>query len=154
MQLTAQIERGQWFAVALSDDIDNGNQVIFQSKSGSGSDAVDATGQGAGKSPRIDTIQGLAATKFDTSNTDYVETLTFRKLQTADEDDVVLKLNKLYKVKWAENVNSADALETRTSEGNCEFELKGDKCPAGKESDRNDRSRIIDCSSTDKCWNS
>lgn len=27
-----------------------------------------------------------------------------------------------------------------------------EKCPAGKEKDDNDRSRIIDCSTTDKCY--
>lgn len=44
---------------------------------------------------------------------------TFRKLDTGFKEDVVLKLNTLTEFSWAENVDSADKLETSTKLGTC-----------------------------------
>lgn len=44
---------------------------------------------------------------------------TFRKLDTGDKDDKVLKLNTLYDFKWGENTDSATVLNVRTNTGKC-----------------------------------
>jgi hypothetical protein len=44
---------------------------------------------------------------------------TFRKLDTGDKVDKLLKLNTLYDFAWGENLNSATALSVRTNTGKC-----------------------------------
>jgi hypothetical protein len=61
----------------------------------------------------------VAGIKIDEKDPSMRKFRVFRKLDTGDSGDKLLKLNTLYDFAWGENTDSSTDLKVRTNTGKC-----------------------------------